>query len=57
MKWRPMELSRVCVCVCVCGGGGEALECEWVGFMTTHNPYLRILGFVKEAPPSSKQCI
>jgi len=30
--------------------GKQALECEWVGFMTTHSPYLRILGFVKDAP-------
>jgi hypothetical protein len=34
------------------GGGGvvQALECEWVGFMTIHNAYLSILDFVKDAP-------
>lgn len=30
--------------------GKQALECECLGSMTIHSPYLRILGFVKEAP-------
>jgi len=30
--------------------GKQALECEWVGFITTHSPYFRIFGFVKDAP-------
>jgi len=30
--------------------GKQGVECEWIGSMTKHNPYLRILGFVNYAP-------